>query len=261
MVYNAFDKKFERMIILKKLVTGTIVGIILALGLNSMAEYVDVAFNKIKVTVNGSPIQADNVLINGRTYVPLRSISEILNKDVTWDEKTATAGINDKDFIDKQSAPGYSRAKPADINSTIKFDFQDSYISGTLEKKKYSSNILVKEILRGDIANKMIKDTNPLNDEPDAGFDYLVAKIEFELTEAPDQYDLNTSNFKLISEKGKEYNSKFVVSPKPSLTTKLYKGSKNEGYVVFTVEITDSKPLITFGRDYNGNGGVWFKAY
>ena len=39
---------------------------------------------------------AENVLINGRTYVPLRAISEILNKDVIWDGKTSTAEIKNK---------------------------------------------------------------------------------------------------------------------------------------------------------------------
>ena len=52
-----------------------------------------------------------------------------------------------------------------------------------------------------------------------------------------------------------------IVTPRPEIDTKLYSGAKHQGYAVFKVELTDSKPLITFGRDYNGKGGVWFKAY
>lgn len=245
----------------KKMVSGILVGALIAISIPTLAETVDVVFNKIKITVNGNKVDADNVLINGKTYVPLRAISEILNKDVTWDEKTGTAGINDKNFSPNANIPGLSRNNPADILTPVEIAFTDGYQTGTMNPKQYKTKITVKEILRGDTANQMVQQANQFNDKPDSGFDYLLAKIEFELLESPDQYDLFIHRFQLVSEKGKEYKSRFVSSLQPGIDAKLYQGSKNEGYAAFMVETSDSKPLISFGKDYQGKGGSWFKTY
>ena len=52
--------------------------------------------NSINIDVNGKVIDADNILIDGTTYVPLRAIAEMLKKIVTWDGVTKTASIYDK---------------------------------------------------------------------------------------------------------------------------------------------------------------------
>jgi len=59
-------------------------------------QQIKVVFNKVNVAVNGKKVNADNILYNGTTYVPLRAVAEILGKEVGWDEKTNTASINDK---------------------------------------------------------------------------------------------------------------------------------------------------------------------
>lgn len=46
--------------------------------------------------MNGKKVDADNILYNGTTYVPLRAIAEMLGKEVSWDQVTRTASINDK---------------------------------------------------------------------------------------------------------------------------------------------------------------------
>lgn len=98
--------KYERMKCMNKFLKGVLIGAIfsalLMASMPAIAESIDVAFNKIKVSVNGKPVTADNVLINGRTYVPLRAISDILNKDVVWDPQTSTANINDKGIVKEE---------------------------------------------------------------------------------------------------------------------------------------------------------------
>lgn len=244
---------------MKKFISGLLIGLLISTSV--FAIKADILLNSIKVKVNGKDVAAENIMYNSRTYVPLRAIGEILGKNVIWDEKTSTANINDKDYNPNASKVGYSKDKPGDLNTILKSDFQGDYDAKTLERKKYSANVTVKEIIRGDLAFQKTKEAHTYTSNPKSGFDYLLAKIEFEMLDAPDQYDLYGQKFKLVSEQGKEYESIYISAPEPSLDTKLYKGAKQEGYAVFQVEITDSKPLLTFGRDYYGSGGIWFKAY
>lgn len=58
-------------------------------------ETMSVEIGKVKIVVNRKPISEETILYNGTTYVPLRAVSTMLDKDVTWDEQTKTAGIND----------------------------------------------------------------------------------------------------------------------------------------------------------------------
>jgi len=87
---------------MKKEIKGFIIGILVSSLLINPAvlaagatKSIDVMLNSIKIKVNGEPVNSDNILYNGTTYVPLRAVSEMLGKDVTWDGSTNTAGIND----------------------------------------------------------------------------------------------------------------------------------------------------------------------
>lgn len=46
------------------------------------------------VEVNGTPIETEAVIIDDRTYVPLRGVFEAAGATVTWDDETQTAGVN-----------------------------------------------------------------------------------------------------------------------------------------------------------------------
>lgn len=87
---------------MKKRLKGFIVGLLLATLLMSTAvgsqlrETIEVAFNSVNITVNGEKVSTDNILYEGTTYVPLRAIAEMLDKEVGWNQETNTASINDK---------------------------------------------------------------------------------------------------------------------------------------------------------------------
>lgn len=49
--------------------------------------------NTIQVTLNGEAVAADNLLYEGRTYVQLREISNMIGADLSWDEITQTADL------------------------------------------------------------------------------------------------------------------------------------------------------------------------
>jgi len=85
------------------------------LALNSVfpafAETITAAFNSINIFVNGTWVAAVgeqytlengtsvpfSIIYNGTTYLPLRKIGEIYDKDIRWDGESRTAYLNDKD--------------------------------------------------------------------------------------------------------------------------------------------------------------------
>ncbi len=52
------------------------------------------AQSNVRVYVNGTRINEDVILQDGRTYVPLRAVSESLGAQVDWDQETFSAHIN-----------------------------------------------------------------------------------------------------------------------------------------------------------------------
>lgn len=76
-------------VIILTLLMGTAIG-------ETITQTIQVVYNSVNLTVNGTKIQADNILYNGTTYVPLRAVSEALGKEVGWDQATMTASINNK---------------------------------------------------------------------------------------------------------------------------------------------------------------------
>jgi hypothetical protein len=65
-------------------------------------------FNTVTIKVNGKIVEADNMIYEGTTYVPLRAVSEMLGKEVTWDEASREIRINDPADSDAQSIVGVS---------------------------------------------------------------------------------------------------------------------------------------------------------
>lgn len=54
---------------------------------------IDAVPNKVNILVNGTKVKENNFLYEGTTYVPLRAISEMLDKEVLWDQETSTVII------------------------------------------------------------------------------------------------------------------------------------------------------------------------
>lgn len=57
---------------------------------------IEVYFNLANFKVNGKPVVADSINYNGKNYLPIRDIAEMLGKDVIWDAKNNTVCIDDK---------------------------------------------------------------------------------------------------------------------------------------------------------------------
>ncbi len=67
-----------------------------------ISESIVVHRNLVKLEVNGNRVNVDNFLFKGVTYVPIRAISELLNKEVGWNTFTKVASINDTKYEKQQ---------------------------------------------------------------------------------------------------------------------------------------------------------------
>lgn len=131
---------------MKKLVKGLVItGIVMTflmitvLG-EAVTRTIDVVYNSVNLTVNGQKIEADNILYDGTTYVPLRAVAEALGKDVGWDEATTTASINDKGTTppaSKENAEETLSQKNAVNKAKSYLEYTAFSKSGLIEQLKY----------------------------------------------------------------------------------------------------------------------------
>lgn len=84
----------------KYIFVGFVFGCILTLTTPVLAktilQKIDVALNTVKVEINGKKLNANNILYNGTTYLPMRVVAEAVGKEVEWNQNTMTANITDE---------------------------------------------------------------------------------------------------------------------------------------------------------------------
>lgn len=133
----------------KYLVSGVLIGA-MAVSIPTLAdtiwEKIDVARNAIKLDVNGTPVESDLFLYNDTTYVPIRVVSEMLGKTVTYNPETQSASI-----LDSQRAEFEGEAIGKVGNDTITSGELDAYLSMMAKDPSYSA-------LTGDAATQKAKE-------------------------------------------------------------------------------------------------------
>ena len=206
------------------------------------------------------------ITYNGSTYVPLRAAGSALGVEVGWDGANNTVWLGDgAAAVEKgngsatsptSSLAGLSRSNPAPLGQVVAYSI-DAFI------EKYTADITVEQVIRGDEAWKMIESANMFNSPAPEGHEYLLAKINFKVASnkiADTRVNISSYNFTLVSKDGKDYEAGLIVQPEPSFEASLYAGASHTGWAAFKVKTDDSDPLLTFGRDYNGSKGAWFKV-
>lgn len=83
----------------------------------SFTKTIEVTFNSINLRVNGNPVQAENILYNNTTYVPIRVVAKMFDKDIAWNEDTNTASINDQ----KSSAEVEGERQETEIQTFMEY--------------------------------------------------------------------------------------------------------------------------------------------
>lgn len=194
-------------------------------------------------------------IFGGAAVVP-DSIVSGLSSSVSGDNDSNSSSGNDTSQYDQSSPSSFTNPYPLNTTQTINVKTYS---------KNYTAQIMVEQIIRGQQAWDMIYKANKFNDKPKDGYEYILAKINVKLLNIDNGKSLNINgnmDFKLVSQNGRSYDDYYsVVEPEPRLDSNLYQGAYSEGWVAFLVKTDDLKPVISYGTDYDGSGGVWFKAY
>lgn len=221
------------------------------------------AATKLTLIVNGQKAAVDPILIDGTTYVPLRAAAEMLDANVGWDSATQTVTVTSKapaaagggEATKPTSGVGLSRSNAAPVGATVTLA-----VDGLLDK--YTAEFTLEETIRGDRAWELVKAANMFNDAAPEGQEYLLAKIKVKVVKnekADAAVSISGASFTAVSSAGKDYTNPFAVSPDPGLNASLYEGASDSGWITLLVNTDDEAPLITFGRKFDGTGGVWLK--
>jgi hypothetical protein len=142
---------------------------------------------------------------------------------------------------------------------------------GSVYSNIYDITITVLETVRGKEAMDRLKASSPDNGKPPKGFEYILARVKFEIKgrAVTDTLTFDLGNAPLqwvaLSSDLIEYPQVSVTVPNPALVARIKPGDSMEGWVAFAVDRNDSKPVMVFDPDSGGATGrgmtLFFKLY
>lgn len=165
-----------------------------------------------------------------------------------------------------QSKSAIINVHPVGAPVTTIIEFGDQYLGSEL----YDAKITVLAVVRGEKAWGIVKQASASNPPPRPGFDYLLARVQVAFSSrtspAPDNYNLNESQFTATAPEGQEFDAPILdAPPKPHLGRTLRPGDSDEGWLVFLVPQKVLRPVMVFREDVgtvsHRGGGTWFELY
>lgn len=175
---------------MKKFIAGVIVGTIISSSIAFAATYVANVAN-FKVLVNGKEFTSDPpaLVVEGRTYLPLRAMGDALGVPVTWNEELRQAEVGDAPVEKSENAASETEIKGSEILTT-KDDVsykENSYILNLgylLNKDAY-------KVLEEDEYVFYFYDTSDYSLHPLRTYEYMLEEANFLVT--CDNTDLSAS--------------------------------------------------------------------
>lgn len=245
---------------MKKFIAGIVTGLVLASTIAFAVSYVAEPAT-FKVMVNGKEFNSDPpaLVVEGRTYLPLRAIGDALGVPVEWNADLNQAEVGNSKNATVPETNNYSRANPAPINTVQQY----TKTSEWFDEDNYTVSIRVMEVVRGEKAYEALKSKLKIYPEADEGCEYVNAKIAFSVNSTKTDIAINPSqgSFTSFTSNNEECPSHYYSSIDPVLTGSLYSGGNAEGWITVMVKKDDAQPKLAYGLDYNGANGVWFALY
>jgi hypothetical protein len=171
-------------------------------------------------------------------------------------------------YVNTAAAQGLSPSNATPIGMSIKTQVECGERAGSMEP--YDATIAVLQVLRGKEALDRIKAANPASQPPKAGFDYVVARVAFQMKAilAPGNKTFELARkmqFVALTTDGNEQEPPSVSPPSPELHRKVRSGEPAEGWIVLSVEEANKKPVMFFdpaaGGAMGGGKVLFFQLY
>ena len=142
---------------------------------------------------------------------------------------------------------------------------------GPMNTSNYDVTITLLETVRGKLAMQMLKTADPATKPPRAGFEYVLARIRFQLKGRAGSdigsFVLGDSPFQWVAYSADldQYDNAAVTPPNPALQGPVKSGESKEGWVAFAVAKNESRPIMAFDPSSGGATGrgnaLFFKLY
>jgi hypothetical protein len=165
------------------------------------------------------------------------------------------------------SAQYNSSTNPASIGAPVRSMIE----LGSVYSNIYDITITVLETIRGKEAMDRLKTASPKNSNPPKGFEYILARVKFEMKgrAVTDTLTFDLGNAPLqwvaLASDLTEYPQVSVTVPKPALIGAVKPGDSMEGWVAFVVDRKDNQPVMVFDPDSGGATGrgrtLFFELY
>ena len=160
-----------------------------------------------------------------------------------------------------------SSTNPASIGEPVRSMVE----LGSVYTNIYDIVIVVVETVRGRKAMAMLEKASPENGAPPEGYEYLLARVKFEMKGRAVSdtlaFDLGSEPLQWVALTSDlmEYPHVPLTAPKPALAGSVKSGDSMEGWVAFAVDKKDGSPVMVFDPDSGGATGrgrtLFFKLY
>jgi len=171
-------------------------------------------------------------------------------------------------YVDTAAAQGQSPSNAAPVGFSIKTQVECGERAGSMEP--YDAKISVLQVLRGKEAFERIKAANPSSQPPNAGSDYVLVRVAFQMNAvlAPGNKTFELARkmqFVALTANGSEQEPPSVSPPSPELHRIVRSGEPAEGWIVLLVEQSNEKPVMFFdpaaGGAMGGGRVLFFQLY
>lgn len=236
---------------MKKRVLGTIVvclGMSFSLGA-ATAVKITAELKNIGVVANNTTHNMNAVVYNGTTYVPVKEFCNIIGTEFEFRDNSL--------YLDQSNSEKYSYNNPAPLGVS-QIGYSRYYAAG-----KYTAEVQVKEVIRGEKALDILKSNNKhgsflLKDNQE----YLIAKVSARILsmEKDASITFDAGDFIAYSGNNNSYSLAQVYKIPNQLNATLTKNGSTEGYIYITVNKDDKNPKLGLRTDDSNTitDGIWF---